>query len=40
MVKNEKRLSPQTLKEHNTSRLMNTDILSGKQFRRLKRKKK
>ena len=31
---------PQTLKQHNTRLLLDDDRLSGKEFRRLKRKKR
>jgi len=40
MVQTEKRLRPQTLKEYNSSRLMSIDIMTGKEFRRQRRKKK
>jgi hypothetical protein len=33
-------LQPQTLKQHNNSLLLDDDRLSGKEFRRLKRKRK
>lgn len=31
--------TPKTLKEHNQSVLVSTDIMSGKEFRRMRRKK-
>jgi len=31
--------TPKTLKEHNQSVLLSTDIMSGKEFRRMRRKK-